>query len=110
MSEGEHGAAGVGRTQGTQRPHGGIDIDDDDGGERLAERRLDRPFPARLDAQEVEQRAEHAVAPGELLGAGASMGGVEGELQRLDASLDVGECFGRLAAARDARRGSSPTR
>ena len=103
-SEGDDGAGGVGRAQGAQRPDGGIDVGDDDGGEGLTEGGLDGRLPARLDAHEVEQRPEHAVASGEMLGPGAGVGGVEGELQ---ASTRASRLDSASAASRqrcDARR------
>ncbi len=44
---------------------------DDDRGERLAERRLDRRLPPGIDLDQIEQRAEDAVDVGETFGAGA---------------------------------------
>ena len=81
-----------------QRAHGGIDVGDDHGGERVSEGRLDGRLPSGVDAHEVEQRAEHSLAAGEVLGSGPSVGGVEGELQRLDPRIEVGERLGSVAA------------
>ena len=76
-------ATGVQRLDGATS---GVDAIDDDGGERLAGRGLDRGLPAGIDLDEVEQRADHAVDVGESLGAGAGARLVERERQRLGPS------------------------
>ena len=97
-SEGDDGAVRVGRPQGAQGPYGGIDVGDDDGSEGFPEGGLDRRLPAGFDAHEVEQRPEHAVASGEMLGAGPGMRRVEGELQRLHPGVEVRQRLGHVAA------------
>ena len=53
-----------------QRAAAGGRLVDDDGEQRVAERGLDGRLPAGVDLDQVEQRAERAGHPGEVLGAG----------------------------------------
>ena len=89
-SDCERATAGVGRV-------------DDDREQRLAERGLDRRLPAVVDLDEVEQRAEHAVDAGEVLGAGAGAGDSEREVQRLGAGRPARQLLGRRPAGRAPR-------
>ena len=86
-TSGEHGTTRVRFAQRGQGSAGGWLAVDDDRGERLAERRLDRLLPAVVDLDQVEQRAEHAVDSGQSLCSRAGVGGVERQLQRLDAGV-----------------------
>ena len=74
VADGQHGTAHVGVAQRGERSPGSGTAVDDDGGERLAQRRFDRRLPAAVDLDDVEQRAEHAVDPGEPLGPGPGIG------------------------------------
>ena len=110
--EREHGAVGVGLAQRGERRRRGAGIGHDHRGERLAERSFDGRFPTVLDAHEVEQRAEHAVAHaleiGEVVGARPGVGQVERHLQRLDPCRARGRGLGGLLAVLDAPRRVRP--
>ena len=77
----QHRPARVGFAERVERPAGGVGVLDDDGGQRLAEGRLDGGFPPGVDLDQVEHGAEHALDAGEPFGAGPGVGGVERELQ-----------------------------
>jgi hypothetical protein len=70
-AEGEHSAGQVARVQFSQRAASGLEVLDDDGGQRLARSRLERRLPSFVDRDQVEQRAEHAGHAGQRLGTGA---------------------------------------
>ena len=101
--EREDGAVGVGLAQRGEGGRRGAGIGHDHRGERLAERGLDGRFPTVLDAHEVEQRAEHAVHAGEVLGAGPGVGEVERHLQRLYPCRARGRGLGGLLPVVDGR-------
>ena len=112
-SDGAGHLAGVQVGQGLARP-AAADVDDH-GGEGLAGGGLERRLPPGVDLDEVEQRAQHAVDAGEVLGAGPGPGGVEGEGQGLGpgpprVALGVGGAqgvLGRRPAAARPRPGSA---
>ena len=83
--EGEHRTRRVGAAQRGERPGRRGRVERHDRVEGFAESGLDRRLPAGVDADEVEQRAKHARGPRQALGAGARVGGVERELQGIDA-------------------------
>ena len=97
----EHGARRVGVAERSEGALCGFGTVDDDGGERLAERGLDRLLPTVVDLDQIEQGAEHTIDAGESLGTGTGVSGVERELQRLDTSAPS-RC--RLATPRVVRR------
>ena len=76
-------------------------IRDDDGCQCLAERSLDGSLPARVDAHEVEQRAEHPVEAGQALGACPGVHGVEGQPEGVDAGLTCRRLLGGPLAGLD---------
>ena len=84
-TDGENGTARLGLAQRRQRPRRCVGTLDDDGGQGLAEGRLDGLLPAIVDLDDVEQCAQDALHLGQPLGAGAGVGCVERELQRFDA-------------------------
>ena len=94
----------VGRVQRVERsPTGVAAIGDHDRLQRLAERRLDRGFPAVVDLDQVEQRAEHAVDAGEVLGTGAGAGALERQVQRLGARPPARRVVGGRPGVRRSR-------
>ncbi len=93
--EGEHGATGVGGEQGVEGPRRGRWVGDDDRVQRLTEGGLHGGLPSCVDAHEVEQRADHADGVGQALGTGPGTGGVEGQLQPLEAGDRRGSLLGR---------------
>ena len=112
-TERHDGARGVGCPQGAECASGCLRIGDDDRGQRFAERGLDRDLPPLVDPNELEQRAEHTLETGQALGTGASAGGVERELQRLDPSSKPGRGLRRpltLVLSRLGRRGGGVER
>ena len=80
----QHGAAGVGLTQGRQRALGRLRAVDHDRCERFTERGLDGGLPTGVDLDQVEQGAEHTVDVGEPLGSGPSVSRIERHLQCFD--------------------------
>ena len=82
----EDGTAGVGRLERFERSLRRLGVLDHDGGQGLAERRLDGLLPTLIDLDQVEEGAEHTVDAGEPFGAGTCVCGVEGELKGFDPS------------------------
>ncbi len=75
-----------------------LGIRHDHGRQRFAERRLDRGLPPRIDLDQLEQRAEHAVDALQAFGAGTSPSSVERHLERLDTSRGRGGGVGGLGS------------
>ncbi len=68
-------------------PQATLGIGDDDGRQGVAQGDLDDRFPARIDIDELEQRAEHAVDPDQPFGTGTRSRLAERHLQRIGARL-----------------------
>jgi hypothetical protein len=81
-AEGEDRTMHVAGLQRLQRPPTGVGGGHDDGLQRLAQRSLHRRLPAVVDLDDVEQRAEHTVDAGEVLGTGTGTGALQCEVQR----------------------------
>jgi hypothetical protein len=99
-TECDHRAGRVGTAQCVEGSPSRRRVVDDDGGQRLAERRLDGWLPSGVDLDQVEQRAEHPVDTCESLGTGAGSCGVEREFERLDTRGPAGCLLGRVVAQR----------
>ena len=82
---------------------------DDDRFKRLAERGLDRRLPARVDVDQVEQRAEHIFDAGEMLGAGTGPGALEGQVQRLGAGTPTRRRRPRRPGEQRSRASTAPS-
>ncbi len=85
----------------------GIDAVDDDGGDRIARRGLERRLPAVVDLDDVEERPEHAVDVGEAFCARPGARLVEGHLEGVgagDPAVPLGLGLGGRGAGRVERR------
>ncbi len=84
-AQSQHGAAGVARAEGSEGGAGRAGAIDHHRAERFGGGGLERGLPARVDLDDVEQRAHDAVDLGEPFGPGGGPGLVEGELEGIGA-------------------------
>ena len=92
LGEGEDGTGGPALAQPGQRGPGRLAARDDHGGQRGAGGGLEGLLPARVHLDQVEQRPDHAVDPGQQLGPGRPPGLVEGPLEGVGPGLRTGAC------------------
>ena len=76
---------------------------DDDGIQRLAQRRLDGGLPACVDVDQIQQRAENLVDPGEMFGPGPGPRTLKCEMECLGSCTPTRRIVGSCLSSRDGR-------
>ena len=98
-TEGDDGSVQVRGMERLERSTPGARRGDHDRFQGFAERGLDGRFPAGVDVDQVEQRAEHIFDAGEMFGTGAGPRTLEGEVERLGPSTPARRIVGRSLAS-----------
>ena len=106
-AECDHGAVHVRGTQRLEGSSAGGRVVDDDGQQRIAQRRLDRRFPTVVDLDDVEQGAQCSFDAGQMLGAGPGASGFERHRQRLGTGLPARKLLRRRLATLGGHLGRS---